>query len=150
MKKFWKWFFIVLGALIVLGVIAVAVIGFTHGFGRMGFIDGRQGGFEQFSGRQGGFMMPGRRGGFGLMPGTMIFGLLLSCAGLLVVLGLIALVVWAVIKMTSKKTAVTTGVTSSPSPDANPADAAPARVCTHCGKPAHEDWVTCPYCGEKL
>jgi flagellar basal body-associated protein FliL len=150
MKKFWKWFFIVIGAMIVLGVIAVAVIGFTHGFGRMGFIDGRQGGFEQFSGRQDGFMMPGRRGGFGMMPGTMIFGLLISCAGLLVVLGLIALVVWVVIKMTSKKTAIATGATSSPSPDVNPVDAAPLRICLHCGKPAHEDWVTCPYCGGKL
>jgi hypothetical protein len=150
MKKFWKWFFIVIAALIVLGAIAVSVIGFTHGFGRTGLTFSRHGGYELFPGRQGGFMMPGRRFGFAMMPGMMIGGLLLRCAGLIILLGLIALVVWAVIKMTSKKMAVTTGVASSPSPDANPADAAPVRTCSHCGKPAHEDWVTCPYCGEKL
>ena len=31
MNKFWKWLLIVLGILVVLGVIAVAIIGFTHG-----------------------------------------------------------------------------------------------------------------------
>ncbi len=27
---------------------------------------------------------------------------------------------------------------------------APARMCPNCGKPAQEDWKTCPYCGNPL
>ncbi len=81
MNKFWKWFLIVLGIVVVLGVIAVAIIGFTHGFGRMGFDGGRFNGFDGFHHRYGGFAMPGRPGGFGMMPGMGLIGLLLACFG---------------------------------------------------------------------
>ena len=150
MNKFWKWFLIVLGILVVLVVIAVAIIGFTHGFGRMGFDGGRFSGFDGFHHRYGGFAMPGRPGGFDMMPGMGLIGLLLSCFGLAVVVGAIALVVLGVIKMTTHKMVHTAGMTSSPSPDVSPQENTPARLCSHCGKPAQADWVTCPYCGEKL
>ena len=150
MNKFWKWFLIVFGIVIVLGVIAAAVIGFTHGFGRMGFSGGRFGGFDQFPHRRGGFIMPGQPGGFAMMPGMGIFGLLLSCFGLALVIGLIGLVVWAVMRMTSKKKTATTEMASTPGSDVNPTEAVPAKNCGNCGKPSQADWVTCPYCGNKL
>ena len=28
--------------------------------------------------------------------------------------------------------------------------AAPTRTCSNCGKPAEDDWKTCPYCGNPL
>ncbi len=151
MNKFWKWFLIVLGIVIVLGVIAVAVIGFTHGFGRMGFEGGRFSGFDGFRHRQGGFVMPGRPGGFGMMPGMGLFGLLLACFGIAVVVGVIVLVILGVIRMATHRMVHTAGMTSSPTADVSPQENTPVvRSCNHCGKPAQADWVTCPYCGEKL
>jgi hypothetical protein len=148
MNKFWKWFLIVLGIVIVFGVIAVAVIGFTHGFGQMGFDGGRFDGFDGFRHRYGGFSMPGRPGGFGMMPGMGLFGLLLSCFGLAFVVGVIALVILGITRMT--KMVHTTGTVSTASQEVNQTEAVPAWSCSHCGKPAQTDWVTCPYCGEKL
>ncbi len=150
MNKFWKWFLIVLGIVVVFGVIAIAIIGFTHGFYRMGFDGGRFNGFDGFHHRYGGFAMPGRPGGFGMMPGMGLIGLLLSCFGVAVVVGVIALVILGITKMTTHGMVHTTGMTSSPSPDISSQENAPARSCSHCGKPAQADWVTCPYCGEKL
>jgi hypothetical protein len=150
MNKFWKWFLIVLGVVIVLGVIAVVVIGFTHGFGRMGFDGGRFSGFDGFRHRYGGFAMPGRPGGSGMMPGMGLIGLLLACFGIAVVVGAISLVIMGVMKMTSHGMMHTGGVTSPQPPDENQIGVVPSRSCSHCGKPAQADWVTCPYCGEKL
>lgn len=150
MNKFWKWFLIVLGIVIVFGVIAVAAIGFTHGFGRMGFDGGRFNGFDGFRHRYGGFNMPGRPGGFGMMPGMGLFGLLLSCFGLAFVVGVIALVILGITRMTTHGMVHTTGTVSTQPQDVNQTEAVPGRSCSHCGKPAHADWVTCPYCGEKL
>ena len=150
MNKFWKWFLIVLGIVIVLGVIAVAVIGFTHGFGRMGFDGGRFNGFDGFRHRYGGFAMPGRPGGFGMMPGMGLIGLLLACFGVAVVVGVIALVVLGITRMTTHRMIHTDGMTSSTPQVEKQTEAVPTRICSHCGKPAQADWVTCPYCGEKL
>lgn len=146
MSKFWKWFLIVIIALVVLGVIAIAVVGFTRGFGHMGYFVGRRGGFMMIPGMERGFLM---HGAFPGRPGLMLFGLF-RFFGLLIPLGLLALLVWALVKLTSKKNPVSPMAASSPSPENNPANAAPVRVCSHCGKTAQADWVTCPYCGEKL
>ena len=106
----------------------------------MGFLGSRHGGFMMYPGMMGGFRAPG----------FMIFGLLFRLIGLAIPLGLLGFLVWAVVKLTSKNKPVPTGAASTPSPVETPLDAAPARVCSHCGKTAQNDWVTCPYCGEKL
>lgn len=85
-----------------------------------------------------------------MMPGMGLIGLLLACFGIAVVVGVIALVIMGVIKMTTHRIMHTAGGTSSQPPDENQIGAVPARSCSHCGKTAQADWVTCPYCGEKL
>ena len=151
MNKFWKWFLIVLGVLVALGVIALVVFGVTHGFNRAEFPGGRTGGFGAFprGGMDGFHKVPGRTGAFGMMPGMMAFGFLFSILRLAIPLGLIALVVWAVVKLTSKKKIVPVGELSPPESNIDPA-AATNMACPHCGKPIMADWVTCPYCSEKL
>lgn len=140
MNKSWKWFLVILGALVVLGVIVVAVFGFSHGYSRMGYFGGRYGGFMMYPGMMGGFRTPG----------LMIFIVLIRLVGLAIPLGLLGLLVWGVVKFTSKNKPVQTGVASTPSSVKDTLDSAPARVCSHCGKVAQDDWVTCPYCSEQL
>ena len=72
MNKFWKWFLIILAALVVLGVIVVVVFGFSNGYNRIGFHGGRYGGYMMYPGMMGGFRAPG----------FMIFGLLFRLIGL--------------------------------------------------------------------
>ena len=126
MNKFWKWFLIVLGIVVVLGVIAVAIIGFTHGFGRMGFDGGRFSGYDGFHHRYGGFSMPGRPGGFGMMPGMGLIGLLLACFGSAAVVGVIALYILGITKMTTHGMVHTTGTVSTQSQDGIQTEAVPA------------------------
>jgi hypothetical protein len=76
---------------------------------------------------------------FNYSPVRMIFGWLLGLGVfLLVILGIVALV-----------TALVGGNRSSQTPP--PAQiATPSRTCSNCGKPAQEEWKTCPYCGNPL
>lgn len=147
MRKFWKWFFIVLAALIVLGIIAFVVIGLSSGFGRPGAFLGRHGGFMMIPGRIRGFGGPGL---FSFHPGLMLIGMLLHFFAWLIPLGLLILFVWAIVRLTSLNKSTAVGTQSTPSPVAPPVESTPARTCQHCGKPAQSDWVTCPYCGAKL
>lgn len=140
MNKYWKWFLIILAALVLLGVIVVVIFGFSNGYNRMGFHESRYGGY---------MMYPGMTGGF-RVPGLMIFGLFFHLVGLVIPLGLLGLLVWGVVNLTSKNKPVLTGAASAPSSVKDTLDGAPARVCSHCGKAAQDDWVTCPYCSEQL
>jgi hypothetical protein len=77
----------------------------------------------------------GRFGGGGLMGG--FFGLLFMFLGLLIPVGLLALLivggVWLVRNISG---------TTTPS--------APAKTCPDCGRPVEPDWQICPYCGASL
>ena len=85
-----------------------------------------------------------------MMPGMGIIGLLLACLGIALVVGVIALVVLGITRMTTHRMIYTDGMTSSPPLVENKTEAVPGRLCSNCAKPAQADWVTCPYCGEKL
>lgn len=78
----------------------------------------------------------GRFGGGGLLGG--LFGLLFMLLGLLVPLGLLALLiaggVWLVRSVSR----------------ATPPPVAPPTACPSCGQPVASDWRNCPYCGEEL
>jgi uncharacterized membrane protein len=124
MKGFWKWFLIVLGVLVLVGIsFGVALFFFRGGASwvRPMSIIGRRGMF-------GGMM-------FG-MGAWMIFRFLLLI-GILVLAGFgIAYLV-----KSSRKSAPTTVVS---------ANAPVLRTCSHCGKVLASDWTTCPYCGAKI
>jgi hypothetical protein len=77
----------------------------------------------------------GRFGGGGLLGG--LFGVLFMFLGLLIPVGLLALLivggVWLVRNMSG---------TTTPS--------APAETCPDCGRPVEPDWQSCPYRGASL
>ncbi|OGN94081.1 MAG: hypothetical protein A2Y88_13370 [Chloroflexi bacterium RBG_13_48_10] len=124
MSKTLKWIlYIILGlvALAVLGGLVVAVFG-GYGYGLM---------------RPGIRMMDHMR--FYYSPVRSIFGGLL-CLGviLLVIVGIVAMV----------NAIVHSNKQAQASPPAQMT--APSRTCGNCGKPAQEEWKTCPYCGNPL
>ena len=78
-------------------------------------------------------------------PLRMIFGGLLGLGVfILVIVGILALV-YALVR--GNRPAQTS--TSAPMNTTTQVPA-PTRTCSNCGKPAHEDWKTCPYCGNPL
>lgn len=91
-------------------------------------------------------------------PGRMIFGGLLGLGLLiLVIVGIVALI--SAITRGNRPAQVTQ--TAQPTPPIQPTPvsemtapaaemAAPTRTCSNCGKPAQDDWKTCPYCGNPL
>jgi hypothetical protein len=134
MNKVLKWVLIVLGGLVVLAIIAGIVLVFVY---RPGVVMMRPG-FRM--------MQPFRNygDGFGFNPLRMIFGGLLGLGiFLLVIVGIVALVNMLVRSGRSTQSL-------PPVQPANMAPAAPARTCSNCGRPAQEDWKTCPYCGNPL
>ena len=76
---------------------------------------------------------------FNYSPVRMIFGGLLGLGVfLLVILGIVALV-GALVR------------NNQPAQTPPPAQiATQSRTCSNCGKPALEEWKTCPYCGNPL
>lgn len=125
MKGFWKWFFIVLGVL-VLGAIAFSVAmfflrggvamhsGFTRGtFPRMGGFTGRMGGFGMFG-----------------MLGMLFRGL--------IPLGVLVLAGFGVAYLVKQGKHTT------------PPAAVQVPTCASCGKPLNSEWTTCPYCGKAV
>jgi hypothetical protein len=123
MNRFWKWFLIVLGILLLIGIsFAVALFFFRGGPVRMhtGAFIGRP--------RVFGGMMVG-------MGGLMLFRFLIPI-GILVLAGFgIAYFVKIGKKPVQPVIAVTSPVLST---------------CAYCGKPLSAEWTTCPYCGNKI
>lgn len=161
MKRVLKWIFIVLGALLLLGVIAAPLLlGFVYRE-RMPMMYSLHG--------MRGYNMLWFLGGWGWMLGRLIAPLLVG-----------GLLLWAAYSLgrNARQPRVTQaaspaqpmqGVIVAPAAYAPPApaveqpaveqpvppetaDDAPGviRSCANCGRQAQPDWVACPYCGEKL
>jgi uncharacterized membrane protein len=144
MSKVLKWILYVVLGLIALAVVAGIVFAIFGGVGH---------GYYMM--RPGFRMMEPYRYGYGYAsPVRGIFGALLGLGFLvLIIIGIVALV--NVIMRGNRPAQVTQ--TAQPAQTAEPAQqataaemAAPTRTCSHCGKPAQEDWTTCPYCGNPL
>jgi hypothetical protein len=139
MSKVLKWILYVVLGLVVLAVVAGIVIAIFGGLGH-GFYMMRPG-FRM--------MEPYRYSYFN--PGRMIFGGLLGLGiFILIIVGIVALV--SLIMRGNRPAQVTQ--TAQPTPPTQPAPVvevvAPAHICSNCGKPAQDDWKTCPYCGNPL
>jgi hypothetical protein len=154
MKNFWKW---IVGIVIVLVVVAALV---TVSFAMRGAMGARfsagnipERGWDAGPMARGGqYLNPhmGNGGGRGFshfggfMPlgmGFMLIGGLFRGLVPLALLGLLAYGAYRLGKRNKAPIAVAATPTETP---------APARSCANCGKPAQEDWTTCPYCGTAL
>lgn len=125
MTKVFKWILYILLGLAALAVIAGIAFMIFRG----------NGGYSMF--RPGIRMMEPMR--FYFHPVRSVFGWLLGLGVcLLVIVGIVALV--SALVRTNKPAQMTT--------PAQPV--IPARTCSNCGKPAQDDWKTCPYCGNPL
>ncbi len=141
MNKVLKWILYVILGLVALAVVAAIVFGIWGGLG-----------FGHFY-----MMRPGIRMmqpyGFrynGISPVGSIFGGLLGLGLLvLVIVGIVALVN---VIIRGNRPAQVTSNAQQPIPPTTSAAQAPVspRICANCGKPAQEDWKTCPYCGSPL
>jgi hypothetical protein len=121
--------------MVIAGVVYAFTGGINHGFNMM---------------RPGIRMMEPHRFGF-FRPGGLIFGGLFLCGlSLLVIVGIVALIDFIIRR--NRPAQVTQ--TAQPAPTIQSASVAempaPTRTCSNCGKPAQEDWKTCPYCGNPL
>lgn len=124
MSNVLKWILIVLGGLLVLAVIAGIVFAIFGGYGYSMMGPGFR------------MMQPMR---YYYSPVRTIFGALFGLGVfVLIIVGIVALV-GAIVRgnrpMQSTTPAPTTATT---------------RVCSNCGKPAQDEWKTCPYCGNPL
>jgi hypothetical protein len=129
MNKVLKWVLFVLLGLLILAVIAGIVFAVFGG-----------GGYAMM--RPGFRMMTPYRVYGGFSPLRAIFGGLFGLGiFILVIVGIVALVNALVRGNRS-------GTYTQPTQPAQPA--ATTRPCPNCGKPAQEDWKTCPYCGTPL
>jgi hypothetical protein len=123
MNKFWKWFFIVLGALIVIGI----AFGITLFFVRGGFAN---------------YPAYGMMGSFGRQP--RLFGGMMLGMGLgmlfrgLFGLGILVLAGFGVAYLVKRPA----------HPAMTPPPAMP--VCANCGSPLAPDWKACPHCGKEV
>jgi hypothetical protein len=122
MKKFWKWFFIILGILV--------VAGFAFGVTMFMLRAGHQvGAYTRGYGFPGGMM--GRNGYFG----GMMFGM----GWMMIVRGLFSLAILVLAGFgVASLVRQSRGNLKSPSAGA---------VCANCGKPLAADWKACPHCG---
>lgn len=121
-KGFWKWFLIVLGALVVLAIAFGVTLFFLHGNTR-------------YSAYNNDFGMMDRMSRYEYLPGTMLlgFGLSLLFRGLFT-LGVLVLAGFGVAYLVNH--------------NKRPAMPAPGMVvCKSCGKPLAPDWRACPHCG---
>ncbi len=123
MKGFWKWFFIVLGALVLAGIAFCVALFFIRG----GVGLGMRGAFVRSAYPR-----------IGVFSGMMGFGLLGMLFRGLIPLGILVLAGFGVaylVKNGKKSTPPTMPVTPT---------------CSSCGKPLAADWKTCPYCGKSV
>jgi len=134
MNKVLKWILYVLLGLVILAIIAGIVFAVFGGYGYAMMRPGIR------------MMEPYRSFGFGgFSPLRAIFGGLLGLGiFILVIVGIVALV--NALVRGNRPAAY-----SQPAqPVASVQPAAAAHNCPNCGKPAQEDWKTCPYCGTPL
>ncbi len=123
MNKVLKWILFVLLGLVVLAVVA-GIVMFSWRFG--------------FGGMRDGYWMMNHMRGF-VSPAGLVFAWFFRLGvALLFIVGIVGLV-YSLTR--GKQPAQTT-------PSATPA--MPSRTCANCGKPAQDDWTTCPYCGHSL
>ncbi len=129
-----KWILYILLGIVVLAVVAGIVFAFI--------------GPARYAMMHPGIRMMAPYGGYyrvGISPLRTIFGGLIGLGiFILVIVGIVALV-----------NAIVRGnrsvVYTQPQQPVQPAQpAAVTRPCPNCGKPAQEDWKTCPYCGTPL
>lgn len=124
MNRFWKWFLIVLGILVLIALsFGVALFLFRGAPVRM---------------HVGVFGHPGIFGGMMLgMGGFMLLGLFFR---LLIPIGILVLAGFGIAYL------VRSGKKSDQAMTTPPA----MNTCAHCGKSVAVDWTTCPYCGNKI
>jgi hypothetical protein len=136
MNKVLKWILYVLLGLVVLAVIAGIVFavfgGYRYAMMRPGFR----------------FMGPMR---YSFSPFRMIFGGLFGLGVfVLVIVGIVALVN-ALVHGNRPAQMTPSAQMAQPTQMITPAPmSTPSRTCSNCGKPAQDDWKTCPYCGNPL
>ncbi len=124
MKGFWKWFFIVLGVLVLAGIAFTVTLFFLHGGAGMGVRGSYTRGITP------------RIGAVGMMGGLGLLGMLFRG---LIPLGVLVLAGFGVAYL------VKSGKHTTP-----PAPVQTVPVCASCGKPLASDWNTCPYCGKAV
>ncbi len=151
MNGFWKWFLVVVGVIILIGLIATPFV--MHSVSRFGAYPMMQQQYFQdgpsfrgdFDGnpyqREGYYGMPMHHGyikpfgGFMMIP---FFGLF--C---LVSIGILGLAVYGIVALLNRSGSVKTtpmgGVVENP-----------VQPCVKCGKPVQDDWSVCPHCGQKV
>ncbi len=146
MSKVLKWIlYVVLGLIalaVIVGIVVVIFGGLGHGYYTM---------------RPGFRMMEPYHYSY-LNPGRMIFGGLLGLGFLiLIIVGIVALI--SVITRGNRPAQVMQATQPVPPTQPTPvaemtaptAETAPlTRTCSNCGRPAQDDWKTCPYCGNPL
>jgi hypothetical protein len=147
MSKVFKWILYILIGLVIIVVISGAVFA----------------GFGALRGFGNGMVRPGLRmmepnirmmGAYQYHnPTWVIFGGLL-CLGviLLVIVGIVGLVYALTHRNQPVHNLPATQVTAPPAEVVAPTaeEVMPIRTCVNCGKPAQEEWNTCPYCGSPL
>lgn len=135
MKGFWKWFFIILGVLVLIGI----GFGVTWFFLRGGAAYGARPGYGMM-----GRAWPGR------VYGGMMFGMVfLMLLRFLLPLGILVLAGFGVAYLV-KRSARTKAVSASPSASASAVTQPASPVCSNCGRVLASDWTTCPYCGKTV
>ncbi len=130
MSSFWKWFLIVIGVLVVVGLCLLVPAMFMLGH------------------REFGMMRP-----FGGMPMMHSFGFLRFGGFLLrllvpaVVIGLLVALGIAIGKSTKSTNAIVTKQVDAPQTQP---EAESQQKCSNCSKQVQSEWSHCPYCGSSL
>jgi hypothetical protein len=121
MKGFWKWFWIIVGILALIGISFAVALLFFRGGARVGL-------------RVHPGLYAGRAGAFG----GMMFGMgAMMIFRALIPLGILVLAGFGIayfVRFGKKPVAVVVVPAS----------------CASCGKPLAAEWTTCPYCGTKI
>ncbi len=142
MNKALRWIFYVILGLVALAVVAGIVFVIWGGLG-YGHISMMRQGFRTMQpfGFRYNYISPVRS----IFGGLLGFGLLV-----LIIVGIVALV-YAIVRGNRPAQVTSNAQQSSIPPTTTPTQGPmTTRTCANCGKPAQEDWKTCPYCGSPL
>jgi len=149
MNRFWKWALIFLGVFVLTCLISIPLFLMASS------------GWAPMMGQRA-FGHPMMYGGYGF-PGFRLIMFLVRCLiplGLLTLLvaGIIALVTYLRKPKTQPAAAVaastpqTENIVEEPVHEELSSEQQPeaGKTCTHCGSPLQENWINCPFCGEKI